>query len=199
MSYDIRLLTKSSTTVPLSALEAVSDDCRFEVMECDQSGWTRLLVTNARGNEICILERASRRTMARELDGLLDDLAGRAPRSAAAWTSAYLRATRAVYGCSLLSFGSAPEYAGVPAMLLWAVQEALGDGILHVDGQGYSNTDGYQITWEFSERVTGPRQMAVLGSDGRWHPFEMDLSDKDHRAAFQAGEMPFGLEVAPVH
>lgn len=199
MSYDLKLLTKSTGLAPLSGLEAVSDDVRFEILDGSRADWSQLLVTNARGDEICILERASLRTTSREVEWLLDDLVDRQPQSAAMWAAAYLRATRAVYGCNLLSFGFAPAYVGVPSMLLWAIQELVGDGILHVEGQGYSNEDGYQITWEFSDKVKGSRQVAVLDAGGHWHPFEIDLGEGDQRDAFRSGRNPFGTELLVLH
>lgn len=199
MGYDLTLLAKSTDAVALPALAQVLDDYRFEVVESDGQGWTQVLVTSPSGDEICMLERASPRTMAREVADLLEDLADREPRSGAVWVGAYLRGTRAVYGCSLLSFGFARAYAGVPSGLLWAIQSILGGGILHVEGQGYANEDGYQITWEFSDRAKGARQMAVLGSAGHWHAFEMELGDETSRQAFRAGTRPFGAELLVLH
>lgn len=199
MGYDLRLLTKSSSLVPLSGLESVADGLRFEILDGRRTDWSQLLVTNTRGDEICILERASPRTTARELVWLFDDLVDRQPQSAAVWAAAYLRATRAVYGCNLLSFGFSPAYAGVPSKLLWTIQELVGGGILHVEGQGYANEDGFQITWEFSDKVKGSRQVAVLDAGGRWHEFEIDLGEGDQCDAFKSGLSPFGAEFLMVH
>jgi hypothetical protein len=199
MGYDLRLLAKSTATVPLEVLQSVMEECRFEVIDGEGADWEQLLVTSLGGHEICTLERAARRTMAREIDWLLDDLADRQPRSAANWAAAYLHSTRALYGCSFRSFGFSPAYAGMPCSVLWAIQSLLGNGILHVEGQGFSNEDGYQITWEFSDRVTGSRQMAVLGSSDCWHAFEMDIGDARSREAFKAGLRPFGAELLMLH
>jgi len=58
--------------------------------------------------------------------------------------------------------------------------------------EGFTNEDGYQIVWQFSDSVSGPWNMGVL-QDGIWHHFEMDLGDPDHRVAFLKGRVPHDL------
>lgn len=195
MSYDIRLFSQSTHAVSVLQLQSALDDCRFEVLDGDDAVWTQLLVTSLHGDDICIVDRASRRLMTRELAQLRDDLDACSPRSAALWANIYISSARVLYGCRYLSFGSSPMFASVPGGVMWAIQSIAGSGIIHAEGQGFSNEDGYQITWEFSDRVDGPRQMAVLGAGGRWEPFEMDLADDQQRAAFRAGSRPPGVEL----
>jgi hypothetical protein len=195
MTYDIRLFSQSTHAVSVLQLQSALDSCRFEVLDGDDAVWTQLLVTSLYGDEICIVERASRRLMTKEIDALRSDLDDYRPRSAALWADAYIASTRVLYGCRYLSFGLSHVYAGTPSSVMWAIQSIAGSGIIHAEGQGFSNEDGYQITWEFSDRVKGPRQMAVLGDGGRWQPFEMDLGDPEQRAAFRAGARPLGVEL----
>jgi hypothetical protein len=199
MTYDVRLVSLSNHSVSIAQLQSLVDDCRLEVVEDDGCNWSQVLVTSLAGDEICMLGRAGKRGMAREIDWLLDDLRDRQPRSSAIWAANYLRSARALYGCSYLSFGLSSAHASVPSSLMWAIQTIVGGGILHAEGQGFSNEDGYQITWEFSDKVAGHRQMAVLGSSGRWHTFEMDLADARHRDTFRMGECPFGVEMLELH
>jgi hypothetical protein len=78
------------------------------------------------------------------------------------------------------------------AAALAAIREAIwarGDAIIQADGEGFSNEDGDHILWQFSDRVSGPWWMAVLQGD-KWVPFEMDLGNMKHRAAFLDGRVP---------
>ncbi len=195
MSYDIRLFSQSTHAVSVLQLQSALDDCRFEVLHGDDAVWTQLLVTSLYGDEICIVERASRRLMSKEIEALRDDLDDCCPRSAALWADAFIASSRVLYGCRYLSFGLSHVYAAVPSSVMWAIQSIADSGIIHAEGQGFSNEDGYQITWEFSDRVQGPRQMAVLSDGGRWQPFEMDLGNDQQRAAFRAGDRPAGVEL----
>jgi hypothetical protein len=80
-----------------------------------------------------------------------------------------------------------------------AIQEEIRDsvgGIFQADHEGFSNEDGDHILWEFDDSVTGPWNMAVLGPDGDWIPFEMELGDRRQREAFWAGEVPDGAKRA---
>lgn len=195
MTYDIRLFSQSAHAVSVLQLQSALEDCRFEVVDGDDAVWTQLLVTSNYGDEICMIERASRRFMAKEIDSLRAELDESSPRSAALWTDAYLEKSRVLYGCRYLSFGFSSVFAPIPVSVVWAIQTIAGSGIVHAEGQGFSNEDGYQITWEFSDRARGLRQMAVLSDGGRWQPFEMDLSDDEQRASFRAGQRPLGVDL----
>lgn len=195
MTYDIRLFTQSTHAVSVLQLQSALDDCRFEVLDGEDAVWTQLLVTSLYGDEICIIERASRRLLSKEIETLRHELDGCRPRSAALWADAFISSSRVLYGCRYLSFGISQVYGAAPGGVMWAIQSIAGSGIIHAEGQGFSNEDGYQITWEFSDRVQGPRQVAVLGDGGRWQPFEMDLGDAEQRAAFRAGARPAGTQL----
>lgn len=195
MTYDIRLFSKSVAAISILHLQSLFEDCRFEVLEGEDAKWRELLVTSNRGDEICLVERANAAAMSKEVDWLRSDLHDRRPRASAQWAATYLGAARVLYGCQYLSFGLSPKYAQIPSRVMWALQTISGGGIVHAEGQGFSNEDGYQITWEFSDRVSGTRQVAVLGASGRWETFELDMSDERHRIAFRVGERPVGADI----
>jgi hypothetical protein len=195
MTYDIRLFGKASVAVSVLQLQSVFEACRFEVLDGDDARWTQLLVTSRRGEEICLIERADKARMAKEIDWLREELADCRPRSAAHWTRNYLFAARELYGCRYLSFGLSRDFVSIPSSVIWGLQEIGGGGIVHAEGQGFSNEEGYQITWGFSDRARGTRQVAVLDGDGRWQSFEIDLSDEREREAFKLGARPAGAEL----
>jgi hypothetical protein len=68
-------------------------------------------------------------------------------------------------------------------------------GIIQADAEGFTNEDGYQILWQFSDSVTGTWWMGVF-QHGSWIHFEMDLGNRQHREAFLRGEMPAGARQA---
>lgn len=195
MTYDIRLFSQSVLAVPVAQLQAEFVDIRLEVLEGDDKVWTQLLVTTLAGGEICVLDRLGKRRLAKDLDAVRSELDECRPRSGAVWVDQYLRSARTLYACRCLSFGLLGAYGAIPGKVMWCIQSVVGSGIIHAEGQGFSNEDGYQITWEFPDRVTGPRQMAVLGAEGRWQSFEMDLGDDQQRAAFRAGNRPVGVDL----
>jgi len=87
---------------------------------------------------------------------------------------------------------------GAPDTSLELVREILQNlredpsGLLYVGLEGWSNEYGH-LTWEFTDRVTGAWEMA-LRRDSGWETFQMDLENRTHRHAFQAGEVPAGVE-----
>ncbi|MEQ1518614.1 MAG: hypothetical protein ABL931_19205, partial [Usitatibacteraceae bacterium] len=68
-------------------------------------------------------------------------------------------------------------------------------GIFQADGEGFSNEAGYQIVWQFSERVSGPWWMGLL-KDGAWVHFEIELGNQSHRDHFLNGQIPPGVKFA---
>lgn len=195
MTYDIRLFTPAARAVSVLQLQSAFDAYRFEVIDGDDAIWTELLVSTQAGDEICVIDRASGRLLSGEIETARHELSDNRPRTAVQWIDRYLAATRVVYGCRHLSFGSSRAHAAAPSSVMWAIQSCVGHGILHVEGQGFSNEDGYQITWELSGKVQGTRQVAVLDRQGHWQTFEMDMSDARQREAFRAGLRPHGTEL----
>jgi hypothetical protein len=146
------------------------------------------------GREICLLERVKDALALAEVQEFLDELEDAKPRSGAAWVSDYLRLTKVIYLCQFLQLAFEKEYGHVPADLLRGLKSHLGSGIIQADGEGFSNEDGFQVTWDFSDSVAGLWEMAILGKEGEWINFEMDLGNPAHRVAFLAGQLPAGVD-----
>jgi hypothetical protein len=64
-------------------------------------------------------------------------------------------------------------------------------GVLQADSEGFTNEDGYNILWQFSDGVKGKWNMAIL-EDEKWIPFEMDLGNAEQRREFFDGRVPPG-------
>ena len=129
------------------------------------------------------------RSVEPEITEFIDEVADLEPESAARWLTAYLPTVKVIYCFQLLSgtdVGDGWEAVHAVQGELWS---RLG-GIFQAGDEGFSNREGYHIVWQFTDKVTGPWNMAVLEEDGTWTPFEMDLGDRQQRAAFMAGRVP---------
>jgi hypothetical protein len=144
------------------------------------------------GPEIAVIERNLVRPGElgeEEIAEFLEEVSDLRPETAARWLEAYLPLVEAIYAFQLLSGADVGEgWKAVHAIQseLW---RRLG-GILQADVEGFSNTDGHHIVWQFSDDVSGPWKMAVLDGNGAWVPFEMELGNRKHRKAFMAGKVP---------
>jgi hypothetical protein len=45
----------------------------------------------------------------------------------------------------------------------------------------------------------GPWNAAVLGADGQWINFKMDLGNSEQHEAFKKGQVPAGVEIVQVN
>ncbi len=127
-----------------------------------------------------------------ELAEFIDEVKERKPETASRWLQDYLPDIKTIYCIQVIHKGA--EW-GRGWNAIHAVQseifEALG-GICQADYEGFSNDDGYHILWQFSDKVEGPWQMAVLNAEGHWESFEMDLGNMQQREAFWRGQVPPG-------
>jgi hypothetical protein len=196
MSYAVTLYSTSEGRVPVDEIAAaVGDDHRVSISDGGESDWTCLLIETAAGEGAFELERhtiSSGAYLAEEIDELVDDLAGAEPRNAAQWVAGYLAGCRSIHRLIFLDKGFDAERGHLPSEILATCRDHVGGGIVEADLEGFSNEEGYLITWDFEDDVSGTWAAAVLGRDGIWITFRMDLGDPDQRAAFRAGRVPDG-------
>ena len=196
MGYYIRVLAESDAVVPARDLRACLQrdgiSVVLEAADGDDERWMRLDLRHADGDDIAVIERNPVRPGqlgADEIAEFIGEVADLEPESAAHWLENYLPTVKVIYCFQLLSGTDVGDgWKAVHAVQgeLWS---RLG-GIFQAGDEGFSNTDGYHIVWQFTDKVTGPWNMAVLEEDGTWTPFEMDLGDPQHREAFMAGRVP---------
>lgn len=198
MPYYIRLFSRMDDAVHVSRLWKTVASVRgqIDILRGDASRWQEVLVKLEEGREICLLDRATEE-LNEEILEFLDELEDSRPQSGVAWVRDYLRSTKVIYTCQFLSLTNEEEYLPVPGELLWGLKLHLGSGIIQADGEGFSNEDGFQVTWDFADSAAGPWKMAILGEGGKWINFEMDLGNVAHRAAFLAGRLPPGVDPIP--
>src|SRR5262249_41423433 len=119
------------------------------------------------------------------------------PPNAAEWLRAYFERVKVIFAFHVLSGTEADHGWDALHALQSAIWQKSG-GILQADGEGFSNTDGFHILWQFGESVSGEWQMAVMDRSSGWIPFQMDLGNRNQRDTFFKGEVPAGVKLLNV-
>lgn len=195
MAYYTRVLSKQADFPPLDELAMVlSGDYpgyKLTVEEGSEEEWQILLLSGEDEVEIALLERneVEEGSLGQdEIGQFMDDLQEARPESAARWLEEYLAEVKMIYAFQHLQGAELVEGGNALNALRTALWER-GEAIIQADGEGFTNESGYHITWQFSDSVSGPWNMAVL-QEGTWVNFRMDLGDPDQREAFLNGELP---------
>lgn len=204
MSYFMRLFGTSNKTMPLASMQGWLKEsgygAEFDSDEGEENNWTHIALRHKSGNDIADIERnpveeysLGHEEVAEFRERLLGEVFPTFPRSSAEWISEYLIGVKVIY-CFRILYGSEE---GQGWDILHYIQRRLDQevgGLWHAEAEGFSNQDGYHITWEFSDEAKGECAMAVL-VDGRWMPFKISLDNPSHREAFQSGCVPEGVEM----
>lgn len=203
MAYYTRVLSKREEFPSLEELAqfiaAEHPDYLVTLEEGDEDDWDSLLLAGKDGVEVAVIERKpvfDGSAGQDEIADLLEDLQGCKPESGVAWLLQYLDEVKTVYAFQHLQGAETVEGSNALHGLRSNLWER-GDAILQADGEGFTNEDGYNIVWQFSDSVSGPWNMGIY-KDDLWHHFSMDLGDPDHREAFLNGEVPDDIAVKTV-
>ena len=194
MGYHTRVLSKQTEFPSLDELSLVLADhpgFKLTIEEGSDEEWEILLLTGDDGAEIALLERntVDEGSLGQdEIADFIEELAECKPESAARWLEEYLAEVQTIYAFQHLQGAELVEGGNALSALRTMLWER-GEAIIQADGEGFTNESGYHITWQFSDSVSGPWNMAVL-QDGTWLNFSMDLGDPSHREAFLNGEVP---------
>ena len=196
MPYYIRVLSPSDRLVAASAVAAAVPTATVSVETGTDDDWHELLLMHPGGSDIALVERnpvTEGSLGAEEVSEFIDELDDLLPTSGAEWLRGFLPRVKVIYAFQIL--GGSEDADGWD--LIGAVKTKLWNeagGILQADGEGFSNEDGYQIVWQFSDRASGPWWMAVRRGE-TWVYFQMELSNKAQREAFLKGEVPVGAQL----
>jgi len=200
MGYYTRVFTTAESCIALSILTSAlvenGSDATIESVD-DAENWEHLTLKDAGGCEIALIERniVEGESLGRaELQEFEDELEYVYPKSSCAWLKQFFQRVQCIYTFQHLK-GSHGE-SGFAALqtvrsAIWANSPA----IIQADGEGFTNEDGYHITWEFSDSVTGEWWMGLLCKD-KWVHFQMDLGNAEHRTAFKNSIVPKGVKFA---
>jgi hypothetical protein len=199
MGYYIRVLATDATPITLDELFPCLPTPAVEltVEAGNNAVWSQLVLRHVSGQEIAVIERndvTAGELGADEVAEFIEEIRDALPLSAARWLTQYLPRVKAIYSFQLLKGTDVDGgWSAVHALQgrIWAKR----GGILQADGEGFSNEDGYHILWQFANHVRGDWSMAILDETGRWAPFEMDLGNLEHRAAFFEGRIPEGARL----
>lgn len=178
-----------------AALRKGSLPASVSLDEGTDAQWQQLLVTHENGTDVVQIERNTladdEDLVSGEIEEFLEEIADEEPRSAAEWISGYLPGVKTIYALQLLRGTESPRGWEILAAITRSIQKQC-RGIIQTDQEGFSDEEGYQILWQFSDRVKGPWWVAVL-QDGNWVRYQMELGNRRHRAAFRRGEVPAGI------
>ena len=196
MSYYTRVFSKNEDFPPFDELaqwiRAEHPEYKLAVEDGEEEEWESLLFSGNDDVEVALLERIPVFDQ-HDVSEFIEDIEGCKPESGVAWLKDYLASVKTIYAFQHLQGADTEDGGNALHALRSAIWER-GDAILQADFEGFTNEDGYNIVWQFSDSVSGPWNMGVL-QDGTWYHFRMDLGDPDHRAAFLNGEMPADLSV----
>ena len=196
MPYYLRVFGCSDAVIPAKAIGAQAPSCELRVEDGDSDNWNQLTISHKDGTEILSIERnlvIEGELGAEELSEFTRDLQSARPASAAEWLRNYFRNVKVIYAAQLLSGTDINDGWKVVGAVMELLKSGA-NGLVHAEGEGFSNPDGYHITWEFSDKVSGPWSMAVLDEKLEWHPFRMELGDREQRREFQSGVVPAGAK-----
>jgi hypothetical protein len=198
MGYYTRVLSKQEEFPSVAELAdligAEHPNFKLTIEEGSDEEWETLLLSGSDEVEVALIERNpvfDGSTGQDEIADFIEDTQDCQPESGVEWLHEYLAEVKTIYAFQHLQGADTEEGSEALHALrlgLWG----RGESIIQADLEGFTNEDGYQIVWQFSDSVSGPWKMAVL-QDGTWRHFEMDLGDPDHRAAFWKGEVPADL------
>lgn len=198
MSYNTRILTPSAARVSVAelqaALKAAKVQARLEIESGSAEEWKQLAVVDRDGGSVLTIERndVSEEGVGHdEIQEFLEEIPNYAPASAVKWLQHYLPTVRTIYAFQHLDGMNRASGRGIFDALQTALWSKLG-GIFQADNEGFSNEQGYHVLWQFGDKARGIWHMALQDEEGRWHPFQMDLGNLEHRDSFRQGRVPIG-------
>ncbi|MCB9126589.1 MAG: hypothetical protein H6638_01545 [Ardenticatenales bacterium] len=200
MGYYVRFLATTDKNVPLIQIEKYLKVNRIgvylEIEDGDENDWYQAAVKNKKKEVIAIMEKNPVKEGLlgeEEIEEFLEDVEEYKPESAVNWLKEYLPTVKVIYAFQILN----PIHDGDGWQIVDTIKEKLWNelgGIFQADMEGFSNTDGYHILWQFSDNVDGEWCMAILDGN-EWIKFTMDLGNAQHKIAFQEGRIPEDVEI----
>lgn len=171
-------------------------DAEIESDEEEGSGtWSQIALYLDNGDPVAEIDRFERGEeefddyIADAVRALLDDKEPVMPHSAVRWLCQYMHSVQVVFNFKPhQAFYDEKGWAIFNEV--WTNLKKLEPGIVHVQGEGFTNEAGAQITWEFPNGTVGEWKMAVLDEHNNWIDFKMDLANLEQCQAFQAGKLP---------
>jgi hypothetical protein len=201
MGYYIRVLGEKDKSILRSQIQDwLLDDGLVNIVVIaelgDDENWQRILISRRRSRELFTIERnlvIANSLGSKEIQEFMDGIESSKPVSAAKWLNSYLPKVKVIYAFQILFGEGRNDDWKVLHTLQYKIWKKVG-GILQADNEGFSNKNGHQILWQFSDDAKGIWNMAVRRVLGGWSTFQMDLGNLEHRKAFQEGKVPVGVK-----
>ncbi|MBT1688274.1 hypothetical protein [Dawidia soli] len=199
MPYFIRIFGRTDVKISTSTIEETLIDANLPVVINIESrsgdDWKSINIGTRNGDDIVVIDKTTViDDLGRsELEEFKQEIQNCNPKSAVRWITEFFSHVEVIYALQILDFSDQTTGWDVVTRIktiLWQMTE----GIIQADYEGFTNEDGYHILWQFSADVTGDWYMAVLDPSNRWIRFKMDLGNDAHRAAFNKGQVPQGVE-----
>lgn len=204
MAYKMWYLTTSEERVPFhefpDLVDGIGEAYSLTLTDGTDAEWVEFALAHLKGDHpigdfkyIPVRPDILGDPGAQEIAWFLEEIEDCQPSCNVQWLQQFLPQVKVVYLWSL--------YSGTDIKDGWAPVRQIGD--VYIDGEetavyaeleGWSNTDGNHISWEFTGPVSGVRWMGLY-LDGRWHRFQMDLADPVGQECFKQGVVPPGVKV----
>jgi hypothetical protein len=207
MAYYILFLTTSDEREPFHELTNVVDHLGEAYSLCLIEG------TDAEWVELSLTHRADDRAIGdlrckpvrngvpddpgvAELASCLAEIEDCLPACNVPWLRRFLPQVRTVYVWSLYGSTSVNDGWAPVRQIIEFYTDCL-DTAVYAEMEGWTNTVGDHITWEFTDRVRERGELWSFGLhlDQRWHHFQMDLGDREGEECFKRGVVPPGVKV----
>jgi hypothetical protein len=200
MAYWMLVVSRDGNCPSLDTIEVplFSDfDADYDVRQGTELDWREIelsFATDQRADDFATIYRhVDPKSIAKYLEGWRESLAHAEPRRAASWLRQWLSGARTVYSFTPHHRNMDKAMAAL-RVVIQSIRLATG-GIAYAEGEGWSNDDGYLVTWEFDREqgLAGNWRCAVLDAEERWVGFQIELGNPHHRKAFREGRVPDGL------
>lgn len=166
-----------------------------EIETDDEENWSQLALYTEDGEAVLEVDRLNRGepTFSDHLGDivrrLLDEKEPVKPHSSVKWLCNYLSKVETVY--VLRPQAALYNEQGWEIFNEFWTNLKDSRGIVHCDGEGFTNEEGAQITWEFPGGASGDWKMALYDGDrNTWVEFTIDLANQEQRLLFLDGTLP---------
>ena len=197
MGYYLRILGLQDPNIFISEISAAIEKEELKAtLSFDETenpdNWSVLQISNEHGDDLAQVERnpvVDGELGKEELEEFREEMIDCKPESAVKWLDQYFDKIKVIYAFQLLNSAFEDGNYSIVSVVRNTIWNKTG-GILQADGEGFTNEDGYQILWQFSDNVTGDWHCAVLNEANKWERFRIDLGNIEQRSEFWAGKVP---------
>ena len=197
MPYRMRVFARDLRRIPVRDLRSQIDAAKFALTaDREDDDWREAVIRHKNGEDIAIIERdavTDGSVALEEIEEFVEESEAIKPGSAARWLRNELPKVKVIFVFQVLH-GTDLKDGWDPLHKIFSFVRETGNGFSQADLEGFSNDDGDQITWDFSDRVSGKWNMALL-QQGKWLTFEMELGDPEQKREFMQGQVPAGAKL----